>query len=503
MNFESSKSNESVKQKTVKVLNITTTQSFVSANDYYLDSAELKNYTTSYSGYLSLPLHRQSCLNQPVNVARHPSPVLQKLKSASFKDITIIKRLESSVSFYISLSDEVTVPFFPKNKEAEVFFMKSMQSVKHKRAAMRRSFFLHERKVFARVHNDCVKNKVSILRVQARQHLRILKSRHESRHELATRQRKRQINERIDTCTRKNEHAITVSIKQKIERMHARLSVSMNIHSHPLNEAQEGEYDTESLRCTSPVDSVDSDSTFDEEIEGALDKITLSAYDLASIRAAAVRETLGRRALINSELSTEDFETLEPSNYAKEFSDLLPRITRFSLHKLIIRFSLQELNIDEILSNPQLRHDLYFDPNLSFKPNLEGQRGSRKRAESDTYWITVSIEIESGSYFRVPLILFEIKYILLDLLPEDSILSLDLEGSIDAGQIAQEIQHDVFDAIKFSRYLGNVLLLNCAPARDDKVKQMILKAEDGEFAQFLRQCFEILELMKLVSSLPL
>lgn len=42
--------------------------------------------------------------------------------------------------------------------------------------------------------------------------------------------------------------------------------------------------------------------------------------------------------------------------------------------------SLREIDLAEILKNPQLRHDILFDPQLQFRPNLDGERGRRKKS---------------------------------------------------------------------------------------------------------------------------
>ena len=48
----------------------------------------------------------------------------------------------------------------------------------------------------------------------------------------------------------------------------------------------------------------------------------------------------------------------------------------------------------EILKNPQLRHDILFDPQLQFRPNLDGERGKRKKSIIDKYWLEVRKECQ-------------------------------------------------------------------------------------------------------------
>ncbi|CAI4343292.1 ALI_collapsed_G0010040.mRNA.1.CDS.1 [Saccharomyces cerevisiae] len=54
---------------------------------------------------------------------------------------------------------------------------------------------------------------------------------------------------------------------------------------------------------------------------------------------------------------------------------------------------LKEIDLQEILKNPQLRHDIIFDPLLQFRPNLDGERGNKKRQLANIYWNDVQNEI--------------------------------------------------------------------------------------------------------------
>ncbi|KAG6814260.1 hypothetical protein H0H92_015375 [Tricholoma furcatifolium] len=63
-----------------------------------------------------------------------------------------------------------------------------------------------------------------------------------------------------------------------------------------------------------------------------------------------------------------------------------------SLQPPVNRQTLKELDLDVILRNPQLRHDLLFDPGLQFRPTCS----RRKRSMCERYWAAVIQEIESG-----------------------------------------------------------------------------------------------------------
>ncbi|KAI8843589.1 hypothetical protein BC829DRAFT_492064 [Chytridium lagenaria] len=100
-------------------------------------------------------------------------------------------------------------------------------------------------------------------------------------------------------------------------------------------------------------------------------------------------------------------------------------------------FTLRELDMDE------LRHDLYFDPNLQFKPNVEGERGEQKRLLSTQYWTEVEAEVRAGYLFRIPLLLYEIRCIIVELLPYSEEMREDVERNIDVRLIAQQMEHGV------------------------------------------------------------
>ncbi|KAI0699079.1 T-complex protein 11-domain-containing protein [Cytidiella melzeri] len=58
----------------------------------------------------------------------------------------------------------------------------------------------------------------------------------------------------------------------------------------------------------------------------------------------------------------------------------------------INRETLKELDLEAILRNPQLRHDLLFDPGLQFRPTFS----PRKRNIAESYWIAIVRELETG-----------------------------------------------------------------------------------------------------------
>ncbi|CAE7216440.1 unnamed protein product [Rhizoctonia solani] len=185
-----------------------------------------------------------------------------------------------------------------------------------------------------------------------------------------------------------------------------------------------------------------------------------------------------------------------------------------SLAPLITRETLKELDLEAILRNPQLRHDLLFDPGLQFRPTS----GRKKRELTDKYWQAVQIEVDTGCACtsfdergrrlpcvcgallsrpsssrtlpsRIPPLVNELCHVL---------QSVVHSASADPTLIAQELRHGVFDSRGVFKNLGAVLKQHCAPMRDRAVEMMVaVAARPGGGVRAVRMCFEILELMKL------
>ncbi|OVF11092.1 hypothetical protein A9F13_01g05489 [Clavispora lusitaniae] len=172
--------------------------------------------------------------------------------------------------------------------------------------------------------------------------------------------------------------------------------------------------------------------------------------------------------------------------------------------------SLKEIDLHEILKNPQLRHDILFDPQLQFRPNLDGERGRRKKTIMEKYW--AEIESECRQFFsspsappkvsRLPVLFTTLRDILLSLLPVkdrdpvNEIMDIDL--------LVQQLAHGSFDFVAMARWLGEVFKSHCAPMRDQWVSDMISKFEQAyvensavKLVHGLRSVFSILEAMKL------
>lgn len=187
--------------------------------------------------------------------------------------------------------------------------------------------------------------------------------------------------------------------------------------------------------------------------------------------------------------------------------------------------SLAELDMPRIINNPKLRHDVNFDRELHFRPNLDGSKGKQKVQQADHYWKALEAELamqgmvhmrkaeapESEAYWdrimhssliRLPKIFAAIRDILKTLVPDFD--QRVVQERLDVNHIMQQIQNGVCDLIDLGNWLSKVLKNHCAPMRDPLVDSMqkelrrgALEGDNGKLVKGLRQLMSILEAMKL------
>lgn len=176
--------------------------------------------------------------------------------------------------------------------------------------------------------------------------------------------------------------------------------------------------------------------------------------------------------------------------------------------------SMQEIDLNEVLKNPQLRHDILFDPQIQFRPNLSGERGERKRKVNDNYWLMISNEIYSlinnnkklVKSTSPLLIMFDtLKSILISLIPNDDKLKINL--ILDQNLIQQQLNNSSFNFNSFSNWICKIFKLHCAPMRDQWIDELDSTFQDSilpngsinipKLIMGLRSLFAILEAMKL------
>ncbi|KAI1118038.1 camp-mediated signaling protein Sok1 [Nemania sp. NC0429] len=182
----------------------------------------------------------------------------------------------------------------------------------------------------------------------------------------------------------------------------------------------------------------------------------------------------------------------------------------------VTKATLSELDVAKIVHNPRLRHDINFDPELHFRPNLDGEKGRRKQQKADQFWDTLRDQLQqfitdrdefirqygNGEDWSLPLLLRSVKEIIQTLVPARDRLCLD-EG-LNVELIMQQFSRGMADLEKLASWLSGVLKSHCAPMRDEWVDQMYSQLTNGnrtnnmgELVQGLRNLLSVLEAMKL------
>ena len=172
---------------------------------------------------------------------------------------------------------------------------------------------------------------------------------------------------------------------------------------------------------------------------------------------------------------------------------------------------LKEIDLQEIVKNPQLRHDIIFDPLLQFRPNLDGERGIKKKHLSDIYWKDVENELivyakrpEVFQYDRSRLVpLFDtLREVLLTIVPQKE--THQINNILDTELNVQELIKGSLVMTNLSDWLATLFKHHCAPMRDAYVDKMSNKFKEAEsegslpkFMDGLKLVFQILEAMKL------
>jgi hypothetical protein len=218
--------------------------------------------------------------------------------------------------------------------------------------------------------------------------------------------------------------------------------------------------------------------------------------------------------------------TMFPGVEGKELADAfqhapeLPPITKHSL---------SELDIHNIIGNIKLRHDVSFDRDLSFRPNLDGLKGHEKAKSAQRYWKALVAELELYTRLfrgtlplqdldvtnwptvvhhaerRIPKIFQTIQDVLKTLVPERDHSRVD--EHLDVPMLMQEIERGVCDLVRLAEWMAYLLKEHCAPMRDVWVDKMVSYTRTGvhensaeSIVKGLCELLGILESMKLVQT---
>lgn len=215
---------------------------------------------------------------------------------------------------------------------------------------------------------------------------------------------------------------------------------------------------------------------------------------------------------------SEQLGTLPPAEeLAQDFlyATLTPPVTKQSL---------SELDMQSIITNIKLRHDVNFDRDLSFRPNLDGVKGQKKERTADKYWTALIAELElykrlflgtppipqaklerfaRGAQRRIPILFQTIRDVVKSLVPDSDHSRVD--EHLDVPLLMQEIERGVCDFVRLAEWIAHLLKEHCAPMRDVWVDEMVSLTRQGaathdskQIVIGLKTLFAILEAMKLV-----
>lgn len=204
-----------------------------------------------------------------------------------------------------------------------------------------------------------------------------------------------------------------------------------------------------------------------------------------------------------------------------------------SLEPPITKESLSELDLNRIVNDNRLRHDINFEHEIIFRPNTYAKQSVRKQHEDDAYFEALAIEFDhyikcqkpplppsfqsdhkrsaavpstpSSRMFpqRVPPVIIAIREVIQTLVPTAKWQTVDDHFDLDLRM--QELEHGICNIAGLFEWTGQLLLCSCSPMRDDMVTSMVAKSQQAVTSQnahqlvdSIRDLFGVLETMKLV-----
>lgn len=193
----------------------------------------------------------------------------------------------------------------------------------------------------------------------------------------------------------------------------------------------------------------------------------------------------------------------------------------------VTKRTLSELDLPCIMSNINLRMDANFDRDLHFKPDLDGEKGKRKRKEAADYWDSMAMEIAIYAYRaanpdddvdekssrdsnskrtfepRLPTMFETLQEVIKTLVPERDHPSV--MQNLEVPLLMQQVRKGVLDMVALATWMAALLKTHCAPMRDEWADRMVEQITEGsqsqepkEIVNGLQTLFAILEAMKLV-----
>ncbi|KIW05417.1 hypothetical protein, variant [Verruconis gallopava] len=183
----------------------------------------------------------------------------------------------------------------------------------------------------------------------------------------------------------------------------------------------------------------------------------------------------------------------------------------------ITRQSLAELDIANIINNSKLRHDVNFDRELHFRPNLDGERGREKQRAQYRYWLAVSAELHLVFHIlksamdpkskaqlipecthRLKGMFQTMRDIIKNLVPSRD--QSDVDEHLDVRMLIQQVSRGTLNFVSIAEWTAQLLKRHCAPMRDemvDRVVDKIRRQTPDSITAGLVDLFNVLEAMKL------
>lgn len=187
----------------------------------------------------------------------------------------------------------------------------------------------------------------------------------------------------------------------------------------------------------------------------------------------------------------------------------------YAVEPPVTKTTLSELDVNKIVNNPKLRHDINFDPDLHFRPNLDGEKGRRKTKRANDFWATMAAQLQMYITHRdrfekelgdaewcLPATLKAIRGILETLVPQRDRASVEETFNVDL--LMQQFRKGVADLERLALWLSGLLKCHCAPMRDTWVDQMVKELSYGDkhgdvksLVEGIKNLLGVLEAMKL------
>ena len=195
--------------------------------------------------------------------------------------------------------------------------------------------------------------------------------------------------------------------------------------------------------------------------------------------------------------------------------------------------TLQELSVDQITSNIQLRHDLLFDRNLRFRPNFDGASGKAKQRKAERYWTRLDRAFHHELHYDafLPVLLGQIVEILELLhhrsssstsaitmdIPTPPIATISTDNSnndfswpyhvtmdtvhsmLSPDLILRELLNHTLDIEGKVEFLVSIFQPLCPIEHKPRIQLLVLYFQQRSYAKAFRQCFAILEAIQLVN----